>query len=80
MPAFSAPGALRLLREGGYDIPLVIVSGISAELAPALLMELGANDYVLKSDLGRLVPVVRRQLHEAEQRRHRKEPGTEQGT
>lgn len=72
MPSFSAPGALRLLREGGHDIPLVIVSGISAELAPAMLMELGADDYVPKSDLDRLVPVVKRQLQAAEERRRKR--------
>lgn len=72
MPTFSAPGALRLLRERGHDIPVIIVSGISAEAAPAMLMELGAQDYVLKSDLSRLAPAVARQLHEAEQRHNRR--------
>ncbi|MEW6324610.1 MAG: response regulator [Nitrospirota bacterium] len=75
MPAFSAPGALRLLREGGHDIPLVIVSGITAEAAQAMLKELGAHDYVVKSDLSRLVPVVRRQLQETEERRARRWAG-----
>jgi DNA-binding response OmpR family regulator len=73
MPTFSAPGALRLLRESGHKIPFVIVSGISAEAAPSMLMELGADDYVLKSDLDQLVPVVRHQLRQAEERRKRRE-------
>jgi CheY-like chemotaxis protein len=73
MPTFSAPGALRLLREGGYDIPIIIVSGIASKQAPALLMEFGANDYVLKSELDRLVPIVRQQLQAAAERRKKRE-------
>jgi DNA-binding response OmpR family regulator len=73
MPAFSAPGALRLLREGGHDIPLVIVSGVPSEAAPPILLELGAGDYVYKADMSRLVPVVQRLLQAAAQRRKRRE-------
>jgi DNA-binding response OmpR family regulator len=73
MPAFSAPGALRLLREGGYDIPLVVVSGVPSETAPPILLELGAGDYVYKADMSRLVPVVQRQLRAAAERRTRRE-------
>jgi DNA-binding response OmpR family regulator len=68
MPTFSAPGALRLLREDGHAIPFIVVSGIAAEALPAMMMEIGADDYVLKSELSRLVPVIQHHLRDAKQR------------
>ncbi len=73
MPVFSAPEALQVLREGGYDTPFILVSGIAAEEVHTLQKELWAHDCVLKSELdGVLVPVVKRQLQAAEERRKRR--------
>src|ERR1035438_5088029 len=71
MAQFDAPGALRVLRESGRDIPFIIVSGgIGEELAVAL-MKNGAHDYVNKNNLSRLVPAVTREVREAHARRER---------
>ncbi len=65
MPGFSAPEALRLLQETGLDIPFLIVSaGIGEDVAVAA-MKAGANDFLIKGDLARLVPAVEREIREA---------------
>ncbi|UFS72197.1 ATP-binding protein [Geomonas sp. RF6] len=70
MPSFDAPGALQVLHDHGGDIPFVIVSGkIGEDLAVAAL-KAGANDYLMKGNLARLVPVVERELRDAEDRRN----------
>jgi len=66
MPGFSAPEALAIAKELRPDVPFVIVSGeIDINLAVALI-KLGAKDYVQKSELIRLSPVIERELRDAE--------------
>src|ERR1051325_2549929 len=72
MPQFSGPAAMKLLQESGYDIPIIIVSGHIGEDIAVSAMKSGANDYVMKDRLARLVPAVERELREAEVRRARK--------
>lgn len=72
MPTFSGPAAMKLLHESGYDIPIIIVSGHIGEDIAVSAMKSGANDYVMKDRLARLVPAVERELREAEVRRARK--------
>ncbi|HHN94412.1 MAG TPA: PAS domain S-box protein, partial [Anaerolineae bacterium] len=72
LPAFGGLEALRLLRESGQDIPFIIVSGTIGEDVAVAAMKAGAHDYVMKDDLARLVPAVRRELQEAEVRRARR--------
>jgi diguanylate cyclase (GGDEF)-like protein/PAS domain S-box-containing protein len=72
MPQFTAERALALLQARGLDVPIIIVSGhISADAAVAL-MKAGAHDYVLKDDLPRLWPAIRRELREARERAERR--------
>ncbi|MEE9910479.1 MAG: response regulator [Deltaproteobacteria bacterium] len=55
------------------DIPFILVTGaIAEELAIDILVK-GANDYVMKNRLQRLVPAVQRALEEAQEIRSRKE-------
>ncbi len=73
MPHFSGPDALRILRAKGCERPFIFVSGtIGEETAVAALRD-GAQDYVMKTNLKRLVPAVQRALQEAEDRKHRKQ-------
>jgi len=68
MPQFSGPAALALTLELSPDVPFIIVSGeIDINIAVAL-MHAGARDYVQKTELVRLVPVVQRVLHDREVR------------
>jgi len=72
MPRFNALAALELLRKKGLDLPFIIVSGtIGEELAVAAMKD-GAQDYIMKGNLRRLVPAVERELREAAGRRERK--------
>ncbi|HEY6951296.1 MAG TPA: response regulator [Bacteroidota bacterium] len=62
MPNFSGMKALYLLREKDDDTPFIFVSGTLGQNTAAQAMRAGANDYVIKGDLTRLVPVVEQQL------------------
>ena len=65
MPGFSGLAALELLKASGRGLPFIIVSGkIGEDLAVAAL-KAGANDYIMKDKLGRLVPAVKRELRDA---------------
>jgi PAS domain S-box-containing protein len=72
MPHFSGPEALKLTRSKGYDIPFLIVSGTMGEEAAVVGMRAGANDYLLKGNLTRLVPALERELREAANRREQR--------
>ena len=72
LPQFDAPGALAVLKQSGLDIPFIIVSGAIGEETAVALMKAGANDYVMKDRLARLVPAVQKELREAESRREHK--------
>ncbi len=73
LPRFNAPEALRIVREGRFDLPFIVVSGsISAELAVEMMRQ-GAHDYLIKGDMARFVPAVERELREATTRRAHRE-------
>jgi len=69
LPGFSAGAALDLLHAAGIDLPFIIVSNNIGEEAAVALMRAGAHDYVMKGNLARLAPAVKRELREAGQRR-----------
>ncbi len=73
MPRFSAPDALKLLKQHGVDIPIIIVSGEVGEEVAITAMKAGAHDYVSKFRLQRLVPAIDRELREARERRARRQ-------
>ncbi len=62
MPAFSAPEALKTLKESGRSLPFIIVSGTIDEKLAATIMESGASDYVEKGNLSKLGPAIERLL------------------
>jgi PAS domain S-box-containing protein len=71
MSRFNGPEALAILRERGLDLPVIVVSGTMNEDLAVSAMKAGANDYIMKSNLKRLLPVVERELSESEARRER---------
>jgi signal transduction histidine kinase len=77
MPRFSAPNALELLKERQLDVPFIIVSGYIEEETAVEAMKAGAQDYIMKDRLARLVPAVERELRNAETRRARKQSKAE---
>ena len=72
MPNFSGTDALRLLRAQGSDLPFIFVSGTMGEETAVAALQDGAQDYLVKTNLKRLVPAVQRALREADERRQRK--------
>ena len=72
MPCFNTTEALSILRESGIDVPFIIVSGAIGEENAVQLMKEGAHDYVMKGHIQRLVPVIERELQEAEERKLRR--------
>jgi DNA-binding NtrC family response regulator len=64
--------ALNLLKASGSDTPFIIVSGTIGEERAVHAMKAGASDYLVKGQLARLIPVVDRELADAEERRARR--------
>src|SRR5439155_461288 len=65
--------ALALVKEQGLDFPFIVLSGAIKEEDAVAMLNAGAQDYVLKNNLSRLVPVVERELRSAQVRREREE-------
>lgn len=73
LPGFDSSSALAIVREHDRNLPFIIVSGCLGEEAAVEAMKAGADDYIMKGRLGRLLPAVERGLREARLRRDRRE-------
>ena len=73
LPNFSAPEALKILKELEIDIPFLVVSGAMGEDVAVSMMKAGAHDYLLKDRLERLPPAVERELQDAALRHQHRE-------
>ncbi|HYE30793.1 MAG TPA: PAS domain S-box protein [Methylomirabilota bacterium] len=65
LPQLSAAQALEMLRKRGEDIPFLLVASLGSEERAVHTMRMGAQDYVPKESLARLVPAVEREMKEA---------------
>ncbi|GAB4177248.1 MAG: hypothetical protein Fur0039_20570 [Rhodocyclaceae bacterium] len=65
MPGFDAFGALEVLKASGKDIPFIIYSGQIADPVGHRAMAAGVQDFIPKGDIGRLMPVLERELRGA---------------
>src|ERR671922_1483821 len=72
LPTFDGLSAFTLARERWPEMPFIFVSGTIGEEVAIEALKQGATDYVLKQRLSRLVPVIRRALQEAAERRERR--------
>src|SRR6266545_1133230 len=72
MPQFNGREALAIARESRGDIPFIFISGTIGENVAVEMMKAGADDYVMKNNLARLLPALKRELREAEVRRGRR--------
>jgi PAS domain S-box-containing protein len=72
LPQFNAPAALEIVREGGYDLPFIIISGTIDETNAVTALKAGAHDFLTKGRLSRLLPALERELREARERRARR--------
>jgi signal transduction histidine kinase len=73
LPGYNGNEALKVAREKYPAIPFIFVSGAMGEDAAIDSMLNGATDYVLKNKLERLVPAIKRALHEYELESKRKQ-------
>lgn len=72
LPAYSGRDALEYTRRTHPQTPVIMVTGALGDEAAVELLKMGANDYVLKDRLARLVPAIKRALSEEEDIRNRK--------
>ena len=79
LPSFNGMEALGISRAMAPDVPFIILSGTMGEEMAVEGILAGATDYVLKSNLARLVPAIRRALQESEDRRERRRVEQELG-
>jgi PAS domain S-box-containing protein len=70
-PPFSGMDALRLLRERDLDLSFLFVSDVTGEGHAVEAIRAGAQDYIAKHDLRRLVPAIERELQDTGIRRAR---------
>src|ERR1700716_38071 len=71
MPGFSGTAALSIVRNRGLEVPFIFVSGTIGEDIAVEAMKNGADDYIIKNNLSRLIPAINRELRDAEVRRER---------
>jgi PAS domain S-box-containing protein len=76
MPQFSGPDALAVCRQHNLDIPFIVISGRIGEETAVKMMKAGAHDYLMKHQLARLVPAVKRELIAAQERAARRDSET----
>ncbi len=73
LPRFSGVAALEVLKTTGLDIPFIIISGSIAEDIAVAVMKSGAQDYMMKGQIKRLIPSVERELRDAEGRKQHRQ-------
>jgi PAS domain S-box-containing protein len=59
---FNGSNVLSLFKEFEIDIPFILVSGTVGEDIAVQVMKNGANDYIMKDKLKRLVPAIEREI------------------
>ncbi len=64
LPDYDGNQALKFAREKFNNIPFIFVSGTMGEDRAINSMLNGATDYVLKNKIERLVPAIKRAMHE----------------
>ncbi|MEQ9547662.1 MAG: EAL domain-containing protein [Marinobacter sp.] len=68
MPGFSSFRVLELTRKYCSDLPVIIVSGVIGEGVAVKAMKAGAQDYIMKDNLSRLIPAIDREVREGSMR------------
>jgi response regulator RpfG family c-di-GMP phosphodiesterase/PAS domain-containing protein/putative methionine-R-sulfoxide reductase with GAF domain len=69
LPSFNGATPLRILQDRGLDTPLILLADRQAEEIAIQTMKAGAQDYVVKEHLARLLPAVEREMRDAQARR-----------
>ena len=69
LPTFSAKAALAQLADRAVNLPIIVVSEVGKEEVIVDALKTGAQDYVMKGQLARLVPAVEQVLREDAERK-----------
>ncbi len=77
MPDFNGTQALSIVRGREFDTPFIFISGTNGEDRAVEAMKAGAQDYLIKDNIKRLVPVIERELRDARFRRERRHMETQ---
>lgn len=71
MPAMNALDALKIIREKNTETPVILISASAGEDRAVEAMRTGANDYIVKDSLTRLIPAIERELRKSRDREDR---------
>lgn len=66
LPGFNAVDAAEVVRSLAPTLPLVALADSIEEESAVAVMNAGATDYILRRNLARLVPIIRRELRDTE--------------
>lgn len=69
LPQFSGTEAIKIFHDFYLDIPFIIISRAVGEETAVEVMKAGANDFIMKDHLHRLVPAIQRELKDCRNRR-----------
>lgn len=72
MPGFDGMTALEIANRQAPEVPFILLSGTIGEERAIEALKCGATDCLLKTNMARLAPAVRRALEEAASRRARR--------
>jgi signal transduction histidine kinase len=70
---FDALSALKIVQAYRPELPFIVVSGAMGEDLAAIAFKAGADDFLVKGRLTRLVPAIERELRDAKEALERKE-------
>lgn len=73
MPLLNGLEALKIIKHNGHNIPTILISGLVGEEIAVKAMKAGADDFITKNKLDRLVPAIWRELEAAAVRREKYE-------
>ncbi len=71
MPNFSGLDALKIFKKKNLQIPFIIISGTIGEDLAIETIRKGASDYLMKDNLARLIPSIKRGLEETRIKKER---------
>jgi len=77
LPDIDGEEVLSLLRERNSDTPFILVSGTIGEEKAVELMRNGANDFIVKNNLKKLIPTIEREINAYKSRKKAKEDHAE---
>jgi PAS domain S-box-containing protein len=72
LPDINGQESLAYLREKDNEVPFILISSTIGEEKAVNLMRNGANDFIMKDKLKKLVPTIERELKEYENRKQAK--------